>query len=400
MKIGILGDFHLGYERFYEDSFLQAENAMKEACLFSDVILLLGDLFDSKTPKPEVLSKAFKIFRIPFEKRWEAKLFDYTSKDGRKPFTSIPVIAIHGTHERRTKELVNPIQTLEHAGFLLNAHSSIVIFEKDGEKVAIQGFGGVPEEYAKNALLSLEFKPIKNAFNILIFHQSIKELMNEVAPGISIEDLPKGFDLYLCGHIHTRKREKMSDNSLLLIPGSTVITQLKKDEETPKGFYIYDTKKREAEFREVETRPFFYEEVKLKGASINDISSIAKEVIESILKKQSKKEPIIKLKLTGTLAKGLQSTNLDVQNIIDDFKGKAIVEVDKDFELTSLKEKIERLRSLREQKLSVKELGMETLKEKLKEYNFKMDSDAETLFNLLSEEKDLEKALKKLLGSS
>jgi DNA repair exonuclease SbcCD nuclease subunit len=400
MKIGILGDFHLGYERFYEDSFVQAENAMREACSSSDVILLLGDLFDSKTPKPEVLSKAFKIFRIPFEKRWEAKLVDYVSKDGRKPFTNIPVVAIHGTHERRIKELVNPIQTLEHAGFLINAHSSAVVFEKDGERVAIQGFGGVPEEYAKNALLSLEFKPIENAFNILIFHQSIKELMQEVAPGISIEDLPKGFDLYLCGHIHTRKKEKMPSGSLLLVPGSTVITQLKKGEEAPKGLYIYDTSKREFEFREIETRPFFYEEIELKEASIKDINNIAKQTVEGILKKQSKKEPIIKLKLTGTLAKGLQPSNLDIQNLIDEFKGKAIVEVDKDFEFISLKEKIEKLRSLREQKLSVKELGMETLKEKLKEYNFGMKIDAESLFNLLSEEKDLEKALKKLLESS
>ena len=296
--------------------------------------------------------------------------------------------------------MVNPIQTLEHAGFLVNSHSSAVVFEKDGEKVAIQGFGGVPEEYAKNALLSLEFKPIENAFNIFIFHQSIRELMQEVAPGISLEDLPKGFDLYLCGHIHTRKKEKMPNGALLLIPGSTVITQLKKGEEAPKGFYIYDTLKREAEFREIETRPFFYEEVKLKEASIKDINKIAKEIIESILKKQNKKEPIIKLKLTGTLAKGLQSTNLDVQNLIDDFKGKAIIEVDKEFELTSLKEKIEKLRSLREQKLSVKEIGIETLKEKLKEYNFKMNINAEDLFNLLSEEKDLEKALKKLLETT
>jgi len=401
MRIGILGDFHLGYERFYEDSFEQAEKAFREACASSDIILLLGDLFDSKTPKPEVLARAFKIFRIPFEKKWEARLIEYISKDGRKPFTEIPVIAIHGTHERRIKELINPVQTLEHAGFLINAHASTVIFEKNGERIAIQGFGGIPEDYAKNALLSLDLKPVKNAFNILIFHQNIKELMQEVVPGLSLEDLPKGFGIYLCGHIHTRKKEKMPNGTLLLIPGSTVITQLKKGEETPKGFYIYDTAKNEVEFKEIETRPFFYEEIELRDASIADVNSRCREVIEGVLSKQNREEPIIKVKLTGALAKGLQSANLDVQILIDDFKGKAVIEIDKDFELTSLKEKIEKLRSLREQKLSVKELGIEILKERLKEYNFSLGVDAESLFNLLSEEsKDLEKVLKKLLEST
>jgi len=124
----------------------------------------------------------------------------------------LPIAAIHGTHERRTKESVNPIQLLESMGYLINAHANAVIFEKEingaVERVAVHGLGGVPDSYAKEAIKAINYKPVPNAFNIFVFHQTVKEFVPVDLDVMSIEDLPIGFDLYLCGHIHKRFYDK------------------------------------------------------------------------------------------------------------------------------------------------------------------------------------------------
>jgi DNA repair exonuclease SbcCD nuclease subunit len=388
----------MGYAKFLEDSFEQAERAFSMACEEADLVVLLGDLFDSRTPKQEILARSFKLFRGARGKKWEAKLVSYDSKDGRKNYAEVPVVAIHGTHERRTKELVNPIELLEKAGFLVNVHSATAVFEKDGERVALQGMGGIPEEYAKSALEALSPKPVSGAFNIFMFHQSMKEFL----PGeglMGMEDLPKGFDLYLCGHIHTKTVQKLDSGAYFIIPGSTVITQMRKDDAEGKGYFIFDTKTREAVFHEIQSRPFFYEELEFKQAGLEEVLAKARKSVKKLLEKRGEAKPVIKIKLKGTVAKGLNESNLDVSSISKEFEDRAIVEVDKDLESETLKEKIDKLRSLRESKLSVKDMGIEVLKGKLKQYGFKSKVDVETLYSILSEEGkgSAEKALKMIL---
>ena len=399
MKIAILADFHLGYAKFLEDSFEQAGDAFSQACKAADLVVILGDIFDTRTPKQEILARSFKLFRVAFEKKWDARVVSYDSRDGRKNYAEVPVVAIHGTHERRTKELVNPVELLEKAGFVVNAHSATAVFEKDGERVAFQGMGGVPEEYAKSAIEALSLKPVEGAFNIFLFHQSMREFI----PGgglMGMEDLPKGFDLYLCGHMHTKMIEKLDGGALLLIPGSTVITQMRKEDMEGKGFFIFDTEKREAAFHRIQTRPFLYDELEFKDAGVEEISRKTRSSIERLLKDKEGEKPVIKIKLKGTVAKGLSPSNLDTRSFVREFEGRAIVEVDKDLESESLKDKIEKLRNLREGKMSVKDMGIEILKDKLKQYGFKSNVDAESLYALLSEEGkgSPDKALKRILG--
>jgi DNA repair exonuclease SbcCD nuclease subunit len=398
LKIAVLADFHLGYTKFFEDSFEQAERAFSKACEEADLVVLLGDIFDARTPKQEILARSFKLFRTAFEKRWEAKLVSYESRDGRSNYAEVPVVAIHGTHERRTKELVNPVELLEKAGFLVNVHAATAVFEKNGEKIALQGMGGVPEEYAKNALESLSPKPVKDAFNVFLFHQSMKEFL----PGESLmgmEDLPKGFDLYLCGHMHTKTIQKLDGGAYFIIPGSTVITQMRKEESEGKGFFTFDSMRREAVFNRIQSRPFFYEELEFRQAGLEEVLAKTKKCLEKLLENKSEVKPAIKLKLKGSVAKGLNQSNLDVSSVIREFESKAIVEIDKELESETLKDKIEKLRELRESKLSVKEIGIEILKNKLKQYGFKSNVDIEALYSLLSEEGkgSADKALKRIL---
>lgn len=386
VKIAIVSDFHLGYLRFEQDAFEQAREAFAKAIELGDVIILAGDLFDSKIPNPETLSQAFQIFAQAKKKEWKAKKLEGSC--------ALPIVCVHGTHERRGREFVNPIQTLEAAGFLNNAHEGKIVFELDGETLAVQGMGGVPDDYAKAALEKKNFTPAQNAFNVFVFHQTLSELVPAAKDSPSVEDLPEGFDLYACGHFHARK-EISFGGKRLAIPGSTVVTQMKKEEEEAKGFYLLDTKTKKTEFVPINSRQFRFLELKLEVATLEEARKKIMSEIEHVLA-VLKPNPIIRLKVSGTLAKGLEPSNLQTSAIEREFSGRAHVEIDKQMDSSSLKEKIDFLRSVRGQKSTVREMGLAVLKEKLKAAGSGLKPEqAEELFDSLCE--GHEQALKKLV---
>ena len=67
MKIAILSDFHLGFSFGPEtdrDSFENAEEAVEKA-LDSDLLIIAGDIFDSRSPKTQSWADALKILSKP-----------------------------------------------------------------------------------------------------------------------------------------------------------------------------------------------------------------------------------------------------------------------------------------------------------------------------------------------
>jgi len=382
VKIAILSDFHLGYERFEEDALRQASEAFSKALGLADLIIIAGDIFDSRTPGNEVLASAIRLFQKASGKKGARRV------DGEGP----PVVAIHGTHERRAKGLVNPVELLEAAGLLAYAHARCFVFEKDGERVAVHGMGGVPEEYARDAVKSGRFKPVDGCFNIFVFHQSIKELLPFRESFLSMEDLPEGFDLYINGHHHKAGVMEVGGRKLLL-PGSTVVTQMRKEEMGEKGFYLFDANTGKEEFNAIQTRPFFFEEVEVKDAKAEEVADAVKKAAEALAAKAT--NPLIKIHVKGTLAKGLEPANLDFRSIEKGFEGKAHLEIESELASLSLSDRVALLRALRQKKLSVKEMGMEVLRARLAEAGVAA-GDVEELFNLLAT--DPEAALRKFLG--
>ncbi|MEM7826467.1 MAG: hypothetical protein QW451_02455, partial [Candidatus Aenigmatarchaeota archaeon] len=265
--------------------------------------------------------------------------------------------------------------------------------EKDGIKIAIHGMSGVPERFAKDILKQWNPQPVENCFNILLLHQSINPYIYSPLepPSISISDLPKGFDLILDGHVHQNAQEKINGTTLIF-PGSTVVTQFERSEsEVEKGFYFIELKDGiKIEFCPLQkARKFFYEEIQLK-------ESFKKEQIESkikeILSKNLTKPPIIRIKL-----KGSEILDKELNNLEKIFAGKAILIFAKDFESREVEKKAEFLRALREQRLSVEDIGIEILRKNLEELNFSFSFDYEQIFRLLSEG-EVEKTLQILLG--
>ncbi|MGV8176582.1 MAG: DNA repair exonuclease [Candidatus Bilamarchaeaceae archaeon] len=351
MKLAIISDSHIGYPRFSEDSVKQAGEAFMKAAPCSDAILFAGDLFDTKVPKLEILSSAASIF------------------SGIRT----PIYAIHGNHERRGKDAVNPLKLLGQLGLVKYLHGEKADI---GSGVSLYALGSVPEEYAKTAIEECmkRWSPESDkGFRILMIHQGIKELVYSGEDDLELsylESLP--FDLIINGHIHKRGEHL---KGRLLIPGSTVITQLKKDEQEPKGFTIYDTEKRSHDFVPIDSREFLWEEMEFKGASPLDVERAVSGRIADLRK--DKPSALVRIVVKGTLKEGVGMEAVNLPSGIQD------VFIDNELGSLALKDKLETIKRLRERKASVRDVGLAKLSELLKG---KTSFNVPELFELLAED--------------
>ncbi len=355
MRLGITGDFHLGFGEgeIYEDAFRQAQEALHICEEHSNLIIIAGDIFHHRVPKQEVWGRALAIFK------------------GVKK----PIVAIHGTHERRSPEAMNVIKALENGGFLKHLHCESFKY-KD---VNIYGISGIPENMAKKVFELADPKPEPNCFNVFVFHQSLKEYLPYEESFISISDLPKGFDLYVTGHIH---KPDFLPEIPLIITGSTVITQETKGEaEKKKGVFIYDTDTRNVEFIPLKTqRPFYYVELEFKQATPSEIIQKARSEMEQIISRPHELKPRIKLSLKGNLKPGYENTHISEKDLAEGFEDKAIIRISMEL----FKEKLEELRKIQREKMSVEDLGTEILRRLVEKTDYK-GPDVEETVTLLAE---------------
>lgn len=398
MKIAITGDFHFG---FNEDALEQARRVLIDAKQKSDAIIAAGDLYDYRVPSQEVVLDSVQVFTESAE--FGDANVEY-SDGGSMQRAASKIVAIYGTHERRTKGLANIIDILHAAGCLVNCHSRKVFVTKaDGkggqERVCIQGMGGVPEEFAGKVLKLMDYSPEEGCTNIFVFHQSLSEIIPQDKECISMADLPHGFDLYVDGHIHWR-HDVVEAGRHLLIPGSTVVTQMKKNEAQSKGYYLYDTATRKANFIEVPTRPFHFQEIEFKDAGMAEVEKRSREALGEVMKKHAGAKPLVKLKLTGTLAPGLSSSHLDLSGIEADHREVMMLSIDKGVGGHDLREKLDVLRRQHGEKRGAADIGKAILREKLAAKNIPAsqlpEGAAEPLFDALAEG-DSDKAIE-LLG--
>jgi DNA repair exonuclease SbcCD nuclease subunit len=392
MKIGIFSDCHCGYkfgEERGEDSFIALDEAMDKTS-DCDLILIPGDLFDSRVPKPEVFARTARILSKAQNLPSRTKFLEIINKEKRElsplALRGIPIIVIHGTHEKRSKYMVNPMQALEHSGLVVHLDCATAVFEINGEKVAIHGMSGVSERYANERLTQWNPKPIPNAKNIFMIHQSIDPYIYSPLepPSLKIDDLPKGFDLYLLGHMHWSELKPFRDG-LLLLCGSTVPTSIHKIEsEQQKFVYKYNNVVEKIPLEK--QRKIIWKEF--------EFSPNIKENIENFIQTLSlpKPKPIINIKIKGMVKKDILLPKFS--EIEEKFSDKAIININKNLQVEGFEEQVEMLRMLREQKLSPEEHGLKILQENLKQVNcgikindifdYLVDGNTDLIFDLLT----------------
>jgi DNA repair exonuclease SbcCD nuclease subunit len=391
--LAILSDFHLGYDRFREDAYRQAQEALESAAAVADALLLPGDLFDLRAPKPEVLAEAINLFRGLSKREWGAKATKVEAEG--KAYTDAPIIAIPGTHERRAQRTENPVNLLALAGMLIDVSDGFAVLEKGAERVAVYGIGGVSEENFAEAIRKLDPKPIKGCFNVFMFHQSTHELLPFDSGCASFEDLPKGFDLYVDGHIHNRTEMKVHGKPFL-IPGSTVLTQLKDSEQEEKGFYLYDTAANTYSFSKIKSRRLSIIRISADGKSPDELTRAVRGKIDEAIGAGG--NPIVKVEIIGAMKSGFKSIDLDLAGIAKSYRDAATVEITKS-KLESIADigEVDALRKGSLENMSVKDYGLGIFVQKLNQDGYSLSIGPSEMFEMLSSEANKEKAIKKVL---
>jgi DNA repair exonuclease SbcCD nuclease subunit len=394
MRIAIASDFHLGYERFREDAFKQAEEALEAAANEADAIIIPGDIFDMRIPRPDVLAEAINLFRNLSKKEWKAKVTAVMAAS--KAYTTVPVVAIPGTHERRAQGVENPVNLLGLAGLLVDVSDGYAVIDKGGEKVMVYGIGGVSEERFLETIRKLDPKPLPGHFSIFMFHQSAYELLPFSDDFIHLDQLPEGFDLYVNGHIHSRVEKKVHGKPFL-IPGSTVLTQLKDGEQEEKGFFVFDTSTGAYSFHKIRSRRFVVAKLNADGKSADELGIEIRKAIDATIGSGGGM-PIVRVEINGSMKKGVRSIDLDFQSIVKDYQGKALVEIAKPgMEALEASSDVEALRKGSMENMSVKDYGLGIFVEKLKESKYGLGVGPSELFELLSDDASKDKVIKKAL---
>ena len=395
MKISIIGDCHCGFDfggERGEDSFAALSEAISRSS-DADLIIQTGDLFDSRIVRQEVFARVAKILNKAKNFKSSVKLIELIGKDSDdvppSSLQGIPIIAIHGTHERRSRHLTNPIQALESAGLVIHLHGQTAVFEIGGRKVAIHGMSGVPERYAKDCLLKWNPKPVPGAINILVFHQSIEPYIYSPLepPALKLEDLPAGFDLFVLGHMHWHDH-KLLRGSQLLLTGSLIPTSLHKHEAAQKkGFWTFDGTT--ISFAPLKyQRKVYWENFEYTPNLEQTISS----KLNSILSQGHELKPIIFLRLRGKIPKGQPYPSLT--EIQEKFGKKAILKINSRLESEEFEALPGLLKLLRQSSLSPEEMGLKILQENLDKarctikineiFDLLVDGQIDTTFNALT----------------
>jgi len=403
VKISVLADCHLGSGFNTErenDAFDNFEEALEKSS-DCDLILIAGDLFDSRSPRTTVWARAISMLSRPMLTNRDVKLVDTTKKLSGvhvRTLQAQPVVCLHGNHDRRMRDETNAVQALDSAGMMLHLHKENIVFEKDGVKVAIHGMSSVPERFAGNTLKEWNPKPISGCFNILVIHQNVDPYVYSPLepPSIKLEDLPRGFDMILDGHIHTKVIDKAND-TLFMILGSTVTTQFdKKEAGSNKGFHkmVFEADKSpEIEFVPLEgNRRFFYYEI--SADNVEMMRAEMETILSEIAGSDFKKQPIVKFKVFG---KDARPVDQDIAILQRKYSDKMILSFAKQMDSEEIAEKLEFMKNLRDQKLSIEEIGLSLLRKNLDAAGFKPSFDADYMFGMLSEN-ETEKALAILTG--
>ncbi len=349
-----------------------------------------GDIFDSRVPRQDVLAKALNIFFHAKTISCETELVEIKrKKDEVHPLnrTGIPVVAIAGTHERRGKDMTNPVNLLDATGYLVGLHGETAIYRKGKEKVAISGISGVPEAFAREVFNKINPKPEEGCINILLMHQSVGKYVDtdERSPGLDVEDLPEGFDLIVDGHIHWRNDCMIGPkkDTLFLIPGSTLTTQIRANEaEQDKGVTIYDTTEKKTEFIPLNTqRKVIYKEMECNKKSIREIKENILRYLSDISKESFTKKPVVRIKLTGNI--DTNNSRIDLSDIIAKNRDRYILSFRNSLKNSKQEKNMQLLSELMDSRVSVDSMGSEIMKDYASKA--KISFDYRQVFELLAD---------------
>ena len=324
-KFAHISDCHLG---FHKPGPLQEieQNIFKKIlddCIEKKVnfILISGDLFHTNLPDFKIQRLAFK----KFKKVYDAK---------------IPIYVVYGSHD------FNPvgnslIELLSDVGYFtkvtkqLNSGSKISLkfFQDPSTNAKMVGLSGLTLgkdiEYYRN--LDREILEKEKGFKIFLFHAGINELKTKddaLMDSMPASLLPRNFNYYAGGHVHTYNSENIEGFGPIVYPGTIFDGHSSDIEKNAKGIkrgYViveFDEKIRKLKFIPLHNANYDIIEYDVKGKSIDRVKLEFSKKINNI----DPKNKIVIIKILGELISG-KTTEINFSKIKENLLERGAIDV-------------------------------------------------------------------------
>ena len=298
-----MADCHIGGwsdPKMKELSLKAFDKAMQYCVDYSmNFILIAGDLFNTALPQIDLIKETAGIMK---------RVID----------SGIKIYIIPGSHDFSPSGKTM-LDVLEKAGLCENVvkiQDNKLLFTNIGN-IKITGMLGKKGGLEKEDYKELDFSNIENetGFKIFMFHTAIDELKPqgmEMMEGMKEAELPKNFNYYAGGHIHSILEKDYSTGEVVF-PGALFPNNFKEMEEFRQGgFYVVEYNNGLLNKKYV---PIKLKEVITIDYNVDNKS--ASEVNDELIEKCSildSKDKIVLMRLKGTLNQGKPS-DLDFKEI-------------------------------------------------------------------------------------
>jgi len=286
MRFAHLADIHLGFQKY--ESLQKVEQEVFEKALDDciakkvDFIVIPGDLFHVNIPEMRVQKFAFRKFKEVHD-------------------LGIPVYVVYGSHDFSPVSN-SVIDLLVETGYLTKVtqviggrddriHLDFVVDRKTGAQLA--GLSGLKAGkdsmwYERLDRESLESVP---GFKIFLFHGGLDEMKTaDTSEGdfMPLSLLPRNFDYYAGGHLHSFSHQKYSDYPNVVYPGALFAGYHSDLEENAKGRkrgYVlvdFDGTISSIQFVEIPNVLYEYVEIDAKNKVSKSVNSELAEKVSEI----------------------------------------------------------------------------------------------------------------------
>lgn len=233
MRFAHMADIHLGFQRAENEYLRDVERrtfeGIMDRCINDkmDFVVISGDLFHVNIPEMRVQKIAMRKFREVHQ-------------------AGIPIYVVYGSHD--FSPISNSaIDLLEAAGYITKVtipsdgdgpiRLKFLTDPKTGAKlVGLSGLKvGRDKEYYE--MLDREYLESEPGFKIFLFHGAISEMIRGEAgdDNMPISLLPRGFQYYAGGHLHSFRRESFPGYHMVVYPGTPFAGYHSDMEESARG---------------------------------------------------------------------------------------------------------------------------------------------------------------------
>ena len=310
MKFAHFADTHLGYAR--SDALQKIERDIFagaiDVCISEkvDFVLMCGDIFHNNIPAMGVQKMAMEQFR---------RLYD----------NGISVYAVYGSHDFSPVNS-SVIDLFVAAGYMIkpagisdeSGNISLDFITDKRTNVKIAGLSGLKMSRDKDYYENLDLASLESetGFKIFLFHGAISEMTSDNIGDthMPLSLLPKGFEYYAGGHLHTFHKESFPDYDHVVYPGTLFAGHSGDMEDSAngkrRGFVIAEFDDNKIQSVNLHIMPSCEYHLIIIDADVRSSVTVSDEVITKTTD-ASVNDKVVIMKISGELSSG-RTTDIDL----------------------------------------------------------------------------------------